>query len=287
MHANEIEKVGYSPLPTKIDDITEDNLRKLIGQSGDVSSGGGLPRLSINHSTEDDDGNSIPRGFFMIKDGSSGRAIFAPKVTYRPFVRTFMYSVWDNDSNQFGSQTIQSRSMNDLFYDTSGGLKCGKLAPDRLRTLDEHSPEAVLQKGIKCVQVLYGLVTINEGQDATGKPASVKDQESIWYVRGSSFIRISDWVKTLEAQRKLMPTAVAELTTVKGKRGGNIYYGANAKTIKFGKFTKDDQDLLLRFFGAINSFNNGIMESHRTNKKLKEDANDNILEARLGNGTNS
>ena len=100
-------------------------------------------------------------------------------------------------------------------------------------------------------------------------------------------MRISDWVKTLEAQRKLMPTAIAELTTVKGKRGGNIYYGANAKTVKFGKFTKDDQALLLQFFGTINSFNNGIMESHRTSKKLKEDSSDNILEARLGNGTNS
>ena len=287
MNANEISKVGYNPLPTTIDDITEENLRKLIGQSGDISSGGGLPRLSINHSTEDDDGNSIPRGFFMIRN-SDGRSIFAPKVTYRPFVRTFMYSVWDNDLNQFGSQTIQSSSMNDLFYDTSGGLKCGRLAPDRLRTLDEHSPEAVLQKGIKCVQVLYGLVTIDEGQDAMGKPASIKDQESIWYVRGSSFIRISDSVKTLEAQRKLMPTAIAELTTVKGKRGGNIYYGASAKTVKFGKFTKDDQELLLRFFSAINSFNNGIMESHRTNKKLKDNASDNVLEARLvGNGTNS
>ena len=162
------------------------------------------------------------------------------------------------------------------------------LTPDKLRTLDEHSPEAVLQKGIKCVQVLYGLVTIDEGQDATGKPAFVKNQESIWYVRGSSFIRISDWVKTLEAQRKLMPTAIAELTTVKGKRGGNIYYGANAKTIKFGKFTKDDQELLLRFFNAINSFNDGIMNAYRTNKKLKNDASDNLLEARLvGNGTNS
>ena len=286
MNANEVSKVGYNPLPTKIDDITEENLRKLIGQSSDMSSGGVFPRLSINHSTEDDDGNSIPRGFFMIRNGS-GRSVFAPKVTYRPFVRTFMYSVWDNDSNQFGSQTIQSRSMNDLFYDTSGGLKCGKLAPDKLRTLDEHSPEAVLQKGIKCVQVLYGLVTIDAGQDATGKPQTVKDQPSIWYVRGSSFIRISDWVKTLEAQRKLMPTATAELTTVKGKRGGNIYYGANAKTVRFGKFTKDDQALLLQFFESVNSFNDKIMESHRTNKKLKDNADDNILEARLSNGTNS
>ena len=286
MNANEVSKVGYNPLPTKIDDITEENLRKLIGQSSDMSSGGVFPRLSINHSTEDDDGNSIPRGFFMIRNGS-GRSVFAPKVTYRPFVRTFMYSVWDNDNNQFGSQTIQSRSMNDLFYDTSGGLKCGKLAPDRLRTLDEHSPEAVLQKGIKCVQVLYGLVTIDAGQDATGKPQTIKDQPSVWYVRGSSFIRISDWVKTLEAQRKLMPTAIAELTTVKGKRGGNIYYGANAKTVKFDKFTKDDQTTLLQFFETINSFNDKIMESHRTNKKLKNNADDNVLEARLSNGTNS
>ena len=75
-----------------------DKLKKLIGQSGDTSTGGGTPRLSINHSTEDDDGNQIPRGFYMIRN-SEGKSIFAPKVIYRPFVRTFMYSVWDNDSN--------------------------------------------------------------------------------------------------------------------------------------------------------------------------------------------
>ena len=287
LNANEVADVGYNPLPTTIDDLSEDKLKKLIGQSGDTSTGGGIPRLSINHSTEDDDGNQIPRGFYMIRN-SEGRSVFAPKAIYRPFVRTFMYSVWDNDSNTFSSQTIQSRSMNDLFYDSAGGLKCGKLAPNILKTLDEHSPDAVLQKSIKCVQVLYGLVSITEGQDATGKPATVENIPAVWYVRGSSFMRISDWIKTIEAQRKLMPTATAELSTVKGKRGGNIYYGANAKTVGFGKFSKEDQAQLLQFFESINSFNNGIMESHRTNKKLKEDSADTILESRLvNNGSNT
>ena len=287
LNANEVADVGYNPLPTTLDDLSEDKLKKLIGQSGDTSTGGGTPRLSINHSTEDDDGNQIPRGFYMIRN-SEGKSIFAPKVMYRPFVRTFMSSVWDNDSNSFGSQTIQSRSMNDLFYDSTGGLKCGKLAPDVLKTLDEHSPDAVLQKGIKCVQVLYGLVSIPEGQDATGSPATIKDVPCVWYVRGSSFMRISDWIKTIEAQRKLMPTATAELSTVKGKRGGNIYYGANAKTVGFGKFSKEDQAQLLQFFESINSFNNGIMESHRTNKKLKDNSADTILESRLvNNGSNT
>ena len=287
LNANEVADVGYNPLPTTLDDLSEDKLKKLIGQSGDTSTGGGTPRLSINHSTEDDDGNQIPRGFYMIRN-SEGKSIFAPKVIYRPFVRTFMYSVWDNDSNSFGSQTIQSRSMNDLFYDSTGGLKCGKLAPDVLKTLDEHSPDAVLQKGIKCVQVLYGLVSIPEGQDATGSPATIKDVPCVWYVRGSSFMRISDWIKTIEAQRKLMPTATAELSTVIGKRGGNIYYGANAKTVGFGKFSKEDQAQLLQFFESINSFNNGIMESHRTNKKLKDNSADTILESRLvNNGSNT
>ena len=225
--------------------------------------------------------------FYMIRN-AEGQSVFSPKVTYRPFVRTFMYSVWDNDSNTFSSQTIQSRSMNDLFYDSAGGLKCGKLAPNILKTLDEHSPDAVLQKSIKCVQVLYGLVSIAEGQDATGNSATIKDVPCVWYVRGSSFMRISDWIKTIEAQRKLMPTATAELSTVKGKRGGNIYYGANAKTVGFGKFSKEDQAQLLQFFESINSFNNGIMESHRTNKKLKDNSADTILESRLvNNGSNT
>ena len=223
----------------------------------------------------------------MIRN-SEGRSVFAPTAIYRPFVRTFMYSVLDNDSNSFSSQTIQSRSIHDLFYDSAGGLKCGKLAPNILKTLDDHSPDAVLQKSIKCVQVLYGLVSIAEGQDATGNSATIKDVPCVWYVRGSSFIRISDWIKSIESQKKLMPTTTAELSTVKGKRGGNIYYGANAKTVGFGKFSKDDQGQLLQFFESINSFNNGIMESHRTNKKLKEDSADTILESRLVNdGSNT
>ena len=286
MNANEVANVGYNPLPSTLDDVSEDKLKKLIGQSGDVSSGGGLPRLSINHSTEDDDGNQLPRGFFMVKD-KDNRAVFAPRVLFRPFVRTFLYSVWDNENNQFGSRTIQSRSMNDIFYDSNGGIKCGKLAPDQLKSLDEHSPEAVLQKSIRCSQVIYGMVTINEGQDFSGKPATITNLPCIWYVRGSSFIRISDWIKTIEQQRKLMPTALAELTTVKGKRGGNVFYGANAKTTKFVKFVKDDQKLILDFFEEINTYNNSIMESHRSAKKLKADVKDNVLESRLNNGSNT
>ena len=56
LNATNVTEVGYSPLPTTLDDISEDKLKKLIGQSGDTSSGGGMPRLSINHYTEDDDG---------------------------------------------------------------------------------------------------------------------------------------------------------------------------------------------------------------------------------------
>ena len=45
---------------------------------------------------------------------------------------------------------------------------------------------------------------------------------------------------------------------------------------------------VLTFFGSINSFNNGIMESYRTNKKLNDDSGDSVLEARLvDNGSNT
>lgn len=288
MNAQEIATVGYQPLPTNIDDLSEDSLRKLVGQTGDSipASGGGFPRLSINHSTEDDDGNQLPRGFYMVKD-KDGKAIFAPKVHYRPFTRTFMYSVWDNENNTYSNQTIQSRNMNDLFYDTSGGLKCGKASPEEMKQISEHSPEYVKQKSIKCVQVLYGLVTVKDGQDAQGQPASVENLPCIWYVRGSSFIRISEWVKAIETSKKFLATVNAELSTVKGKRGGNVYYGANAQTINFGEFSKEDKALLLDFFKAINSFNGTIMESYKNNRKLKEDNDDNVLEARLTNGSDS
>ena len=42
-------------------------------------------------------------------------------------MRTYSYSVWDNEEGQFSSMTVQAPSFNSEFYDTDGGLKCGRL----------------------------------------------------------------------------------------------------------------------------------------------------------------
>ena len=45
-------------LPTDLSKVSTADLMKLTGQTDSGSEDGGLPRLSINHASEDDEGNS-------------------------------------------------------------------------------------------------------------------------------------------------------------------------------------------------------------------------------------
>jgi hypothetical protein len=49
-----------------INQMTDEQIMKAIGQDDGTSSSDGIPRLSINRSPEDDDGNQIPVGYFSV-----------------------------------------------------------------------------------------------------------------------------------------------------------------------------------------------------------------------------
>ena len=79
---------------------SEQDLQKLLG-SDNFTSESKLARLSVNYATEDNDENTLPRGYYRLYDPESRNTVFAKDVKLRPFVRTYMYNVWDNEENQF------------------------------------------------------------------------------------------------------------------------------------------------------------------------------------------
>ena len=56
-----------------INQMTDEQIMKAIGQDDGTSSSDGIPRLSINRSPEDDDGNQIPVGNFSVSLHCKGR----------------------------------------------------------------------------------------------------------------------------------------------------------------------------------------------------------------------
>jgi len=255
---------------------SEEDLQKLLG-SDNIASESKLARLSVNYATEDNDENTLPRGYYRLYDPESRNTVYAKDVKLRPFVRTYMYNVWDNEENQFSCRTVQCKNMGDPFHDTSGGEKCGRLSKEEQNALPSDSAILTQQKNIKCVQVIYGLVTI-EGKSATKEDYTLENIPAVWYVKGASFIPVSDWFKSIDKEKKLYATAVGKLETIKQKRGGIQFWISRVTTVETKDFSKKDRVVLESFIGDIMDHNSEIMEKHREAKKSSP-VDSEILEA--------
>tara|TARA_Y100000310_G_scaffold308844_1_gene352363 strand:- start:316 stop:1140 length:825 start_codon:yes stop_codon:yes gene_type:complete len=247
--------------------IDTDALMAALGQkdlSSRTSEGGSsfLPRLAIEHNTEDDEGTSLPRGQWRIQD-ESGETVYSKTVIFRPFLRRYMYSVWDQSEQNYSSMTIQAASFGDSFFDTTGGLKCGKIDRKELEKLAADDPARTLQAGIKCSQVLYGTVAASDSGVAI---------PHVWYARGSNFMPVSDWIKTLEKQGKLLFNTRATLGTLRQKYGGNVFYKAKIDVKDYVEFApKGDVPLLESFMDLVNKHNSQIEDKYRETRQDFED----------------
>lgn len=230
-------------------------LKRLIGQDEGFQ---GLPRLSINHAAEDEDDTPLPRGYFGVQDPETGQMVYSKTAIFRPFMRTYSYSVWDNDEKAFAVQSIQAKSFNEPMYDTAGTLKCGKLNKAETELLEKGSAEHTAQKNIKCNQIFYGVVTM-EGKTAAGDKVTLTELPCQWYAKGASFMPIADYIKTLGKQNKVMLNIEMVLTSVKEKAGGNTYFRSAAATHGEVEFTEENLELLGEFQDTVRGFNSNIM----------------------------
>ena len=211
-------------LSTDLSKVSTTDLMKLTGQVDSGAEDSGLPRLSINHASEDDEGNSLPRGYYAIKNPKTGEIVFAEQASLRPFIRLFMYSAWDNEAEAFGSQTVQLNTLNGVFYDSIGGERCGRLTKVEMDKLDANSPEYAMQKNVKCNQVVYGIVAA-KGVNSKGEKASIQNLPVVWYVKGVSFIPVSNFIRSLNKQKKPMWETVLRLLLSRIKKVRTLSMG--------------------------------------------------------------
>jgi len=244
--------------------MTEQELMALTGQT-EIT--GALPRLAVNYAADDDDGNTLPRGTYRIDDPEQGgMTIFGNEAHFRPLLRVYSYSIWDQEEKKFTVQTVQDKTLGGPFPDNKGGKKCGKLPKDEFNKLDEKSGEYAFQKTIKCNQIFYGVVSIPNGKTIKGKKAACKDVPCVWYVKGASFVPIGDFIKRLGKENKPMFKVIAKLTTTRQKAGtgptANTYFVAGASPLKEVDFTPEDMSLLSKFGETVKGYNDYIMGQH-------------------------
>ena len=252
-------------IPDNLDKLSVEEIAIMLGQKDGMesqSTGDAFARLSINHSPEDDAGNTLPRGHFALYNPNTKQKVFGKDVTMRVFVRRFMYSLWDNEQGAYSVRSTQQSKLNDVFPDNEGGFKCGKLTRKEIEDLGTESPEAAASAMVKCNQVLYGLVTIADGKTATGEEAPVENIPVVFYGKGASFVPISQYFKDLDSKNLLTWNVISKLHSVRHKNGATIYYSTNMTVSDTVDFSKDDKELLKAIATSINSYNLRVSGEH-------------------------
>ena len=61
---------------TNIKQMSNEQIMQAIGQDDGSNAGNNIPRLAINRTPEDDDGNQLPVGHFYTYDSNIGQNVF-------------------------------------------------------------------------------------------------------------------------------------------------------------------------------------------------------------------
>ena len=267
-------------IPESLNEQDFENLAKLTGQD-DFAKEERIPRLSIEQSSDDNDGNPVPRGKYRLWVDGSNYYMDTPVV--RLFLRMFGYSVYDPSENRFANRTVLKPSLRDVFPDIQGGDKCGKLSRDEMETLADNSIEKALQKSIRCAQTIYGVIQSGKAYKADNpkKKIDMDGTPFMWTVRGASFVPVSDAIKEMTDHKKIMLKTPLKLSTERMQRGSVTYFQAKVAETGEPTFGENDVEILSSFAEDVNKYNNYVLKEHKDARKLLDAQDDLDVEAEL------
>ena len=256
-----------------INNMSDEQIKQAIGQDDGSSSGISIPRLGINRSPEDDDGNQLPVGHLFTYDSSVGQNVFGKPVTFRPFISAMQYMHYDPEKGVYVNRSIIFKNWKEEAIDILGGTRCGKV-PFKERT--SLTPEQLAeQRTIRCYRLLYGILSF-KGKKANGEDHEVANLPVLWRVTGTAFAPVGSALDQVNKRKKLMFTTTFSIDSKRQKKGGNVYYtpeiSVNADANL--QMSKEDMETLTVFQDIINTENAEVVDLYKAAKKGQPTSSD-------------
>ena len=256
--------------------MSDEQIMQAIGQDDGSNLGNNIPRLAINRTPEDDDGNQLPVGHFYTYDSKIGQNVFGKPVTLRPFISAMQYMHYDADKGEYVNRSIIFKSWKEEAIDILGGTKCGKIPFKERSTLTPEELER--QRTIRCYKLVYGLLSFKDGKTAQGNAHSVENLPVLYRVTGTAFSPVSSALDQLKKRKKLMFNCTFSLETKRQKKGGNVFYvpeiGVNADTNL--QLSDMDIETLKVFQESIDTENAEVVDAYNIAKTKKANGSDKI-----------
>jgi len=256
-----------------INNMSDEQIKQAIGQDDGSSSGISIPRLGINRSPEDDDGNQLPVGHLFTYDSSVGQNVFGKPVTFRPFISAMQYMHYDPEKGEYVNRSIIFKNWKEEAIDILGGTRCGKIPFKERSSL---TPEQLAeQRTIRCYRLLYGILSF-KGKKANGEDHEVANLPVLWRVTGTAFAPVGSALDQVNKRKKLMFTTTFSIDSKRQKKGGNVYYtpeiSVNADANL--QMSKEDMETLTVFQDVINTENTEVVDLYKAAKKGQPTSSD-------------
>ena len=256
--------------------MSNEQIMQAIGQDDGSSMGVNIPRLAINRSPEDDDGNQLPVGHFYTYDSSTGQNVYSKPVTFRPFISAMQYMHYDAVKSEYVNRSIIFKSWREEAIDILGGTKCGKIPFKERASLTPEQLEE--QRTIRCYKLVYGLLSFDKGVNSKGETTSIKDLPVLYRVTGTGFSPVSSALDLLNKRKKLMFNCTLSLNTKRQKKGGNVYYTPDIMVNSDAnlQLSDDNMETIKLFQESIEIENKEVIDLYNSSKSKSTNSSDTI-----------
>ncbi len=259
-----------------IKQMSDEQIMQAIGQDDGSNAGNNIPRLAINRTPEDDDGNQLPVGHYYTYDSKVGQNVFGKPATLRPFVSAMQYMHYDAEKGEYINRSIIFKSWKEEAIDILGGTKCGKIPFKERSTLTPEQLEQ--QRTIRCYKLVYGLLSFKDGKTAQGEPHVVENLPVLYRVTGTAFSPVTSALDQLKKRKKLMFNCTFSLDTKRQKKGGNVFYVPEIAVNADANLQLSDTDMetLKVFQESIDIENAEVVDLYNTAKAKQPNVSDKI-----------
>ena len=261
---------------TNIKQMSDEQIMQAIGQDDGSSTGTNIPRLAINRSPEDDDGNQLPVGHFYTYDSNVGQNVFGKPVTLRPFISAMQYMHYDADKGEYVNRSIIFKSWREEAIDILGGTKCGKIPFKERSNLTPEQLER--QRTIRCYKLVYGLLSFSKGKTSQGNDHVIENIPVLYRVTGTAFSPVTAALDLLKKRKKLMFNCTFSLDTKRQKKGGNVFYVPEISVNADANLQLSDTDMetLKVFQESIDVENKEVIDLYNSAKSKGANGHDKI-----------
>ena len=261
---------------TNIKQMSDEQIMQAIGQDDGSSTGANIPRLAINRSPEDDDGNQLPVGHFYTYDSNVGQNVFGKPVTLRPFISAMQYMHYDADKGEYVNRSIIFKSWREEAIDILGGTKCGKIPFKERSSLTPEQLEQ--QRTIRCYKLVYGLLSFTKGKTSQGHDHNIENIPVLYRVTGTAFSPVTAALDLLKKRKKLMFNCTFSLDTKRQKKGGNVFYVPEISVNADANLQLSDTDMetLKVFQESIDVENKEVIDLYNSAKGKAANGHDKI-----------